>query len=125
MKMISNLMEQLAQNMFLAIMSSIIPIAFANLMVWRKKIPLSLFVRFPGWRHWARSPLVIMTVSLHLLIFCIKGTSVLFMPEPKPFAILITVLGSGILITIAITLIYLMARNTFVPREEKDRRSAD
>jgi hypothetical protein len=118
--MTSDFIIQLFQKTFLALLSSTIPIAFANFMVWKKKIPPSLFVRFPGWRHWARGPLVITTVPMQLCIFYVMETASLFKPELKLGSILFTVLASGILTAIAITLLYLMARNAFVPREEKD-----
>jgi hypothetical protein len=123
--MTSALISQLPEKLFLAVLSSIIPIVFANLMVWKKKVSPSLFARFPGWRHWARSPLVIMTVFLQSLVFLMRETGTLFRPEPKPGMILLTIVMSGIFMTVLITLIYMMARSAFVPREEKDTWSAE
>lgn len=118
--MISILISQLPEKLFLAILSSIIPIVFAHLVVWKKKVSPSLFISFPGWRHWARSPLVIMTVFLQSLVFFMRETGTLFRPEPKLGMILVTIVLSGTCMTVLIMLIYMMARNAFVPREEKD-----
>jgi hypothetical protein len=113
-------LSELLQKLLLAVFASMIPIAFANFMVWKRKLPPSLFIRFPWWKKLVRDPLVIMVVTLQFLFFFVRDTGNLFEPSPRPGMIVLTTVLMGTFTTLVMTLIYIMARNTFSPREEKD-----
>jgi hypothetical protein len=119
--MTSDFTVQLFQKLFLALLSSTIPIAFANFMVWKRKVPPSLFVKFTHCKMWMRDPLVILVVMMQFVFALMRDTQDLFEPKLRLGAILLTIILSGAGLTLAMIWMYVNAREALV----KGRASRD